>query len=184
MTADDTSLALGAGTLFVVAILPALVGGITNTGRNELRWAIAQSPRYVCWERSMWIVGIALLALGVALFARVLQVEGEAILSWLGLAGLLLGAVLVVVPEGYSLAMQGWLGDLVRLSVMLILLSQAALGEAILQIDQLRRWAGWAMVIWNAGWFGPLFRAKDPYYPILYYVMPLTVGVILINQVR
>jgi hypothetical protein len=39
MRADDTSLALGAGTLFVVAILPALAGGMMNTGRNELRWA-------------------------------------------------------------------------------------------------------------------------------------------------
>ena len=142
MTLDETSLALSAGTLFVVAIIPAVVGGIMNTGRNELRWPIAQSPRYLYWERSMWIVGMVLLALGVSLFEGVLQGEGEDILSRLGQTGFLFGAILVVVAESYSLERQVWLSDLVRLSVILILLSQATLGAAILRIDHLPRWAG------------------------------------------
>jgi hypothetical protein len=181
MTVDDTSLALSAGTLFVVAIIPAFVGGIMNTGRNELRWAIAQSPRYVYWERSMWIAGMVLSTFGVSLIVAVLHAAGENTLSQLGLTGFLFGAVLVVVAEGYSLARQVWLSDLVRLSVIVILLSQATLGGASLRIEQLPRRAGWATIIWNLGWLGQLFRARDPYYPILYYVMPLIVGLIFLK---
>ncbi len=184
MKADETSLALSAGTLFVIAIIPAVVGGIMNTGRNELRWAIAQSPQYLHWERSLWIVGIILLTLGMSLFSEMLQAEGEIILSRLGLTGFLFGAVLVVVAEGNMIDTQVWMGYLVRLSVILILLSQAALGGAILQTEQLPRWVGWATLIWNISWLGLLFRAQDPYYPILYYLMPLIIGVILINLAR
>ncbi len=152
-----------------------------NTGRNELHWTAAKSLRYLYWERSMWIVGIVLLTLGFSLLAGMLQAEGENILSRLGLTGFLFGAVLVVAAEGYALDTQAWLGYLVRVSVILILLAQVTFGGAILQIEKFPQWVGWATIIWNTGWLLLLFRAKDPYYPILYYIIPLTLGIILIN---
>jgi hypothetical protein len=178
---NETLLARSTGGLFIVAFILAVVGGIMFMGRKQLGWPIAQSRRYLFWERSVWIAGIVLLTLGLSLFAWMLQTEGENILSRLGVTGFLIGAVLIVVAEAVSLDTQQWPGYLVRLSVVLLLLSQALFGGAMLQIDRLPQWVGWATIIWNLGWFVVLLRAKDPYYPAMYYIIPLIIGVILIN---
>ncbi len=182
---DKSSLALAAGGLLLIAFAPALVGGILWSGRNQLHWAAAQSSRrYLYWERSLWIAATILLTLGFSLFAGFLQAEGEDVLSRLGFTAFLIGAVLIIVAEGYSLDAQIWAGYLARWSVVLLFLSEAAFGWGILQIDPLPHWIGWVTIIWNVGWLALLVRAKDPYIPGIHYMMPLVIGAALINWAK
>ena len=67
---------------------------------------------------------------------------------------------------------------------MLLLLSQAIFGGSILQIKIVPQWVDWATVVWNPGWFVLLFRAKDPYYLALYYMIPLLIGVSLMSLAK
>lgn len=184
MNADENLLTLTCGILFIVAFIPALVGGVMFMGRKQLGWTVAQSRRYLYWERSLWIGGTILLTLGLSLFVRLLQIAGEDGLSQIGLTGFLLGAFLIIVVEGYGLDGQNWSPYLVRLSVILLLLSQAAIGLAMLQVQALPQWIGWVTVVWNLGWFVVTSFLKDPYYPALYYIMPLIIGVMLVFFAR
>jgi len=70
---------------------------------------------------------------------------------------------------------------MVRLSVILLLLSEAVLGGAVTQVQLLPQWVGWVTIIWNIGWFILCVRAKDPYFPAIHYIMPLVVGIILFS---
>ena len=181
MTEDVKPLALAAAELFIIAFIPVLVGGVMFSGRKQLGWATAQSRRYLYWERSFWIAGFVLLIAGFSVFAGLVQAEGENVLSRLALTGFLLGTVLIIVAEVYSLDTQGWLSYTVRLSVTLLLISQAVFGWAVLQIDLLPQWVGWATVIWNLACLVLPLRAKDPYFPAIHFILPLIAGVLLIS---
>jgi hypothetical protein len=84
--------------------------------------------------------------------------------SWLTGAGL---------PDGLT-------GALIRIFVVLAFLSHAAYGAALLQTGLLAGWLGWTTLIWNIGWLAVLFRAKDPYYPVLHFQLPLLAGILLL----
>ena len=68
--------------------------------------------------------------------------------------------------------------------VVLALLSQAALGAAILQANFLPRWVGWTVIIWNIGWLIilPIASPDDLYYPLLHHMMPLLLGFMLLRR--
>jgi len=59
-------------------------------------------------------------------------------------------------------------------------LSQAAYGAALLQTGLLPGWLGWITVVWNIGWLVVLLRAKDPYYPVLHFQLPVLAGILLL----
>ena len=181
MNADEKSLALATAALFIGAFIPALIGGVMFTGRKMLGWTRAQSRRWLYTERSLWIAGMILLTAGFALFADVLRIGRENVFSRLGLIGFLFGAVLIVVAEAHALDTQAWSDYMVRLSVTILLLSEAIFGMAVLQTQLLPQWIGWATIVWNVGWLVLLFRAKDPYFPALHYIMPLITGILLIG---
>ena len=182
MFVSGESLRLWVSGLFIMAFIPVFTGGIMYMGRNQLKWEIGQSRSYLYWERSMWMGGMLVLALGMALFAKMLQTEGENIFAQLGLTNFQIGAVIIIVVEGYVLDTQIWSEYLIKLSVLLLLSSQAILGVSILQVEPLAQWLGWIMIVWGLGWLTILIRAKDPYYPMLYYFMPLIIGIFLLRQ--
>jgi hypothetical protein len=181
MNPDDIPLALAVAALFVFAFVPVLAGGVMFTGRKQLGWAAAQSRRWLVAERSLWIAGFVVLTAGLGLFAELLTAEGEHILSRLALTAFLFGALVIVIAEAYALDTQSWASYMVRLSVILMLVAQAAFGGSVLRLHWLPQWIGWATIIWNVGGLVLLARAKDPYFPAVHFIMPLIIGAALIT---
>jgi hypothetical protein len=149
-------------------------------------------PGNIPWERGL--IGAASVAIwfGFVLLAAALQAAGEHLFSWIGLGTLALGTVLVVVIEWRTiLAAQtsgaqvtpGWVGLLIWVFVALTFVGQAAFGVALLQTTLLPPWAGWLVMLWNLTWLAVVivFSANNPYYPALFYVGPLVLGILLLR---
>jgi hypothetical protein len=68
--------------------------------------------------------------------------------------------------------------------VVLIFAGQAAFGAALLRSALLSHWVGWLMVTWNLASlaFVTVFSPTDPYYPVLFYMCPLVLGIILLRS--
>jgi hypothetical protein len=148
-------------------------------------------PGYLIWERSLVAAAAVALLLGFAQLAAALRAAGERRFSWIGLGTLALGTVLTLVLEGSTIvtgqengtqAGLGWM-LLIWAFVVLTFLGQAAFGAALLQTALAPRWAGWLLIIWNLGWLAVLvvFSAGDPYYPVLFYLGPLVLGILLLR---
>ncbi|HEV8193989.1 MAG TPA: hypothetical protein VGP82_21285 [Ktedonobacterales bacterium] len=148
-------------------------------------------PGYLIWERSLVAVAAVALLLGFAQLAAALRTAGERRFSWIGLGTLGLGTVLTLVLEGSTIVTGQENGTQAGLSWMLLIwafvvltfLGQAAFGAALLQTALVPRWAGWLLIIWNLGWLAVIvvFSAGDPYYPVLFYLGPLVLGILLLR---
>jgi hypothetical protein len=180
MIADEKNLALAFAALTIIAFVAAIVGGTMFSGRKQLGWERAQSRSWLVWERSLWIFGYLLLVMASVLFAELLQLRGERVFSLMGMTGFAFGILLLIVVEGMALDGQIWSSYLVRLAVILLLLSQALIGVSMLQVNLFATWLSWLTILWNLLFFLLVFRAKDPYFPAMYFFMPLVAGIALL----
>jgi hypothetical protein len=150
-------------------------------------------PGYFTWERSLIAAAAVALLLAFVRLATALRAASEHRFSWIGLGALALGTVLTLVVEGRTIVAQqttgaqaglGWLLLLVWAFVVLTFVGQAAFGAALLQTALLPRWAGWLLIIWNLGWLAvvAVFSARDPYYPMLFFPVPLVLGILLLRS--
>jgi hypothetical protein len=159
--------------------------GIAMFGTRVFLYApFGARPGYYQWERGFIVSGYIALALGLAGFSSLLRQAGDPLLSHLGFTAYGMGAVVLTFVEvswltGAGLP-DGLTGALVRIFVALAFLSHAAYGAALLQTGLLPGWLGWTTVIWNIGWLVVLFRARDPYYPILHLELPVLAGILLL----
>ena len=178
-----TAHSLSGGLLLASAAL-AFIGIMMFTFRVFLHAPFGARPGYYQWERGFIVSGLITLALGLAALSRLLRQAGDPLLSDVGLTAFVIGAVMLILAEVSWLTKaglpDGLTGALVRLAVVLAFLSQAAYGAACLQTGLLPGWLGWFTIIWNIGWLVVLFRAKDPYYPVLHFVLPILAGVLLL----
>jgi hypothetical protein len=147
-------------------------------------------PGYVIWERSLIAVAAVALLFGFARLATALRAAGERRFSWIGLGLLALGTVVTLVVEGSTIVAEqttgaqaepDWVLPLIWTFVALTFVGQAAFGAALLQTTLASRWVGWLLLIWNLGWLAAMavFSARDPYYPVLFYLSPLALGLLL-----
>jgi hypothetical protein len=180
MTGEEAKLAQAFAVLTIIAFVVALVGGTMFSGRKQLSWERAQSRSWLVWERSLWIFGYMLLVIGLVLLTELLQMRGERIFSLMGMTGFAFGILLLIVVEGLSIDGQSWSNYLVRLAVILLLYSQASIGVSMLQVDLFAAWLGWLTIGVNLLFFLLVFRAKDPYFPAMYFLMPLVTGIALL----
>jgi hypothetical protein len=145
-------------------------------------------PGYLTWERSLIAAAAVALLLGFARLAANLRATGERFFSSIGLGALALGTVLTVLFEWRAITTGqdelGWTPLHIGAFVALIFVGQAAYGAALLQRALLPRWVGWLLIIWNLAWLAvvAVFSARDPYYPGLFYVCPLVLGVLLLRS--
>jgi hypothetical protein len=148
-------------------------------------------PSYFIWERSLIAAAAVALLLGFARLATALRAAGEHRFAWIGLGTLALGTVVTLVVEGRTIVAEqttgaqagpGWLLLLVWTFVVLTFIGQAAFGAALLQTTLAPHWVGWLLLIWNLGWLAVMavFSARDPYYPVLFYLGPLVLGLRLV----
>jgi hypothetical protein len=147
-------------------------------------------PAYLTWERSLIAAAAFALLLGFAGLAATLRAAGERLFSWIGLGALALGTVLTVLFEWRAITTGqeelGWTPLHIGAFVALIFVGQTAYGAALLQRELLPGWVGWLLIIWNLAWLAvvAVFSARDPYYPVLFYVCPLVLGLFLFSSVR
>jgi hypothetical protein len=171
-----------AGWLLILSGMIFVPGGLLYTGRAILKWPAAQSRSYLYWERGLVMAAIIVATLGFMLLAQLLEDAGDRILSSSGMTIFLLGTVLALTAETFSLNQQKYSYAPIVAFVILSFLGQAIFGASILRTGFLPGWAGWATVIWNLAWLIilPIARPQDIYYPWLHYVAPLLIGIMLL----
>jgi hypothetical protein len=165
--------------LLILSGIIFLPGGLLYTGRAILKWPTAQAQSYLFWERGLVMAAFITAALGLVLLDRLIEAAGDRILSPIGLAIFLIGTVLVLAAETFSLSRQEWIYAPIVAFVVLAFLAQAVFGAALLHTGLLPEWIGWATILWSLGWLVvlPIARPKDMYYPWLHYVAPLLIGI-------
>lgn len=172
-----------AGWLLILSGVIFLPAGILYTGRAIWKWTVAQSHSYLSLERSMVITAFTSLALGLLLLERLLEANGETILSPLGMAITLTGTVLLFMAETFFLSKNEWIYAAVVTFVILSLLGQGMFGLSVLYTGLLAAWVGWVTVIWSLAWLLilPIARPQNMYYPWLHFVTPLLIGIALLT---
>lgn len=170
------------GWLLIISFIIFLPAGLLYTGRAIWKWPSAQSQAYLFWERGLVMAAFLVAAMGLVLLDRLLEAAGDRILSPIGMTIFLIGTVLVLAAETFSLSRQEWIYAPIVAFVILAFVGQGIFGAALLRTGFLTGWVGWAAILWNLAWLIilPIARPKDMYYPWLHYVAPLIIGIALL----
>ena len=181
---DFISEQVAASCLLILSWIVFVPAGMLYTGRAIWKWPAAQSQNYLYLERSLVMAAILITTLGLVLLERLLGAAGDKILSPLGLTLFLIGTVLVVAAEAFSLNQKEMIYAPIVVFIVLAFLGQAAFGMAILRTGLLPAWVGWTTVVWNLAWLVilPIARPQDMYYPWLHYVAPVMIGIALLGK--
>jgi hypothetical protein len=179
---DLTSQQMVSGWLLILSFIIFVPGGLLYTGRAIFKWPAAQSQSYLIWERGFVMAAILVATLGLVVLERLLEAAGDPILAPMGLTIFLIGTVLVLAAETFSLNRQEMIYAPIVAFVVMAFLGQAAFGAAILRTGFLPAWVGWATIIWNLAWLVilPIARPQNVYYPWLHYVAPVIIGIMLL----
>jgi hypothetical protein len=174
-----------AGWLMILSALIFFVGGFLYTGRAIWKWPAADRPAFLLIERGFVMAALLTVVLGLTLLERRLEAAGDSLLAPSGLMLFLIGAVLALVAETFSLSRQEWIYSSIVVFIVLAFLGQAILGAALLRTALVPGWVGWVTILWSLGWLVilPIARPKNMYYPWLHYVAPLLIGITLVLSV-
>jgi hypothetical protein len=172
-----------AGSLLILSGLIFLPGAALYFRSAIWKRAIGANPVYRYWERGFVIAAVVVAGLGFVLLEKILEAAGDPILAPLGLATLFLSIGLILIVETYSISKQEWLYAPTVVHVVLAFLAQAAFGASLVQTSLLPGWVGWATIIWNLGLlvYLPVFKPREIYYPFVYYVAPILIGIMLLS---
>jgi hypothetical protein len=172
------------GNLFVLSGILVLCGVMLWTGRNIWYWPASGSDCYLYWERGLLVAGMVMVTLGLALLEGVLITHGDLIAARIGYVTYLIAAILGIMAESYMFDGGEPVYALVVAYVVLAFLGQAAIGLSLLITNILPAWIGWTTIVWNLGFLllVVIFSPTDVYYPILFHIVPLVLGVALISR--
>jgi hypothetical protein len=174
------TIAHAAGFLLVLGSLAFVPGGLMFWRRGGLQGRPLPSQAYFVWERCFVMAAVILTALGFVLLAEHLQNTDGRVLGRTGATAYLFAGILVVVAEALSL--NGGFDKhypLIIIYVVVALLAQAAIGASLLQAGLPAAWIGWLTIGWNLGCLVvlSLFSRRDMYFPFVYHLMPLAIGI-------
>ena len=172
---------------------------ITLPPRAALLVIAGQTTR-AAWSTSLFISGVLVTTLGLALLSRLLWDRAERLCSYLALITSLLGAVLLVsflacklgvdplaaqatlstgtVPDYYE-ALTRWTTGLFRVYTPLAFLALMLYGAAFVVSRLLPRWLGWTAIVYGLAGLGFFAYAKDVP-PFVHYLLPIVMGVLLL----
>jgi hypothetical protein len=204
-----------AGILLVLAFISFAIGAslplfgekgnmnIYTLPVREHLSAVAGNAAAWRWANVFMGAAAVILLAGLTMFSTALEGAGERTLSRLGLAGILLSAVLWVVfsafravvtvmagqemvgggaagaiPQYYEPLGQ-WGSALFYAYAVLGFLALAAYGASIVQVTLIPAWAGWATIIFSLALLVLLFVFGDTL-PAFHYLPPLLLGILLL----
>ena len=174
---------LAAGLLILSAVT-FLVAGYLFTARAIWNSPAAQTDLHLRWERGTVIAAFLMSTLGFVLLENLLTEAGGRVWARLALAIYLVSAAVLVVAETNFIGTRNLSYPAIVAHVVLAFLAQAAFGAALLQVNVVAPWAGWAAGLWNIGLLiiMPIFFPRDIYFPWLHYVAPLMIGIALLTR--
>jgi hypothetical protein len=136
-------------------------------------------------ERSFLIAAVVITAIGLILLERHLKQAGDESMARTEATIYLLAAPLALGVESLEVAETR---DVYPLYVVYLVLSltTALIGGVLTRTKVLPAWIGWLSLIWGVGWQVALLilSPQDAYYPIIYHVMPLVIGIALLMTKR
>jgi hypothetical protein len=162
---------------------------------------IAIQPSLFQWSTGLFIGGSIVTPLGLALLTRLLRDAGDRAFSHLALIVVLFGAVLWVtdlalslgisllaaqqtartgVTPGYYASFQATTQPLFVIYTMLTFAAVLAYGAAVLKTRVLPHWVGWVIIVYTLLNLGAAGFAEGNAAPIVHYLMPLVMGLLLL----
>lgn len=174
-----------AAGLFLVLTMVATGPGFAMFWlRRGHRGGPPRSHAHWVFERSSILAGVVLIAIGFMLLESAFQNTDGFVLANIGATAYFFGGILVVAAEALMLTL-GYekVVGLVNIYVVMAFLAEAIIGGALIQSGLLAAWTGWLTILWNIAWLIvlPIISRRDMYYPILHYVMPLVIGIALLQ---
>ncbi len=174
---------------------------IVNLPLREQLLAIAAQTSLFQWSFSLFISGVIVTLLGLAMLTRLLRDAGDRTFSYLALLAFLFGDVLMVIYIAFPLGVEPlaaqetvrtgvvpdsyvqltlWTQPLFVIYTILAFSALAAYGGAVLSTRVLPHWVGWLALVYGlAGLVLAGFTAGNVP-PFLHYLMPIVVGILLL----
>jgi hypothetical protein len=167
-----------AASLLLLSCLIFLVAGLLFTARVIWALPIGQSELFLRWERGTVVAAFLVSLLGFGLLEEILRSAGDIGIARMALLIYIISTAVLGVAEMNELARRPVFSQIV-LHIVLAYLGQAAFGLALLRTGYLARWIGWAAIIWPIGALiiVPIVLGNDIYFPWLFYVVPLIIGI-------
>jgi hypothetical protein len=174
---------------------------MVNLPLREQLLAIAAQTSLLQWSLSLFISGVIVTLLGLALLTTLFRDAGDRTFSSLALLVFLFGGVLMVIFLAFPLGVEPlvaqetvrtgvvpdfyvqltlWTQPLFVIYTILAFAALAAYGGAVLSTSVLPHWVGWLAIIYGlAGLVFEGFAARNiP--PFLHYLMPIVMGILLL----
>jgi hypothetical protein len=167
--------------------------------REWLRLVFAH-PHLWQWGTILFISGVVVTILGLAMLTTLLSDAGDRAFSPLGLIAFLFGAVLWVISLAFRLSIDPWAaqeaaktaaipefyvpltrwaGVLFVIYTVLAFSALAAYGGAVLSTPVLPHWVGWLALVYGLAGLGLVGVSGDAP-PFLHHLMPLLIGILLL----
>ena len=152
------------------------------------------------WANILFISGVVVTILGLAMFSSLLRDAGDRTFSQVGLIAFVFGAVLWVISLAFRLSIDPWAaqetartavlpefyvpltrwtGVLFVIYTILAFSALAAYGASVLSTHVLPQWVGWVSIVYSLAGLGLLgFTGDAP--PLLHHLMPILIGILLL----
>jgi len=174
---------------------------IVNLPLREQLLAIAAQTSLFQWSFSLFISGIIVTLLGLAMLTTLLRDARDRIFSYLALIVFLFGNVLMVIYIAFPLGVEPlaaqetvrtgvvpdyyvqltlWTQPLFVIYTILAFSALAAYGGAILSTRVLPHWVGWLALVYGLAGLVLVGFAAGNVPPFLHYLMPIVMGILLL----
>lgn len=174
---------------------------MVNLPLREQLLVIAAHPSLFQWSFSLFISGIIVTLLGLAMLTMLFWDAFDRTLSFLALIAFLFGDVLMVIyiaaPLGvapvaaqdtvrmgvvpdYYMPLTLWTQPLFVISTILAFAALAAYGKAILSTRILPHWVGWAAIVYGLACLALTGFTAGNAPPFLHYLLPIVMGILLL----
>ena len=174
---------------------------IVNLPLREQLLAIAAQTSLFQWSFSLFISGVIVTLLGLAMLTRLLRDAGDRTFSYLALIASLFGDVLMVIYIAFPLGVEPlaaqetvrtgvvpdyyvqltlWTQPLFVIYTILAFSALAAYGGAILSTRVLPHWVGWLALVYGLAGLVLVGFAAGNVPPFLHYLMPIVMGILLL----
>ena len=174
---------------------------IVNLPLREQLLVVAAQTSLFQWSFSVFISGLIVTLLGLAMLTGLLRDAGDYTFSSLALIAALFGAVLMVIfiafPLGveplaaqetartgvvpdYYVQLTMWTQPLLVIYTILAFSALAAYGGAILSTRMLPHWVGWLAIVYGSAGLVLAGFAAGNVPPFLHYLIPIVMGILLL----